>query len=257
VDRFGAARVSGRRVALGGLAPGERRVEGDTAHYLVRVLRLRRGDRFVAFDPASGEEADADVVHEDGGPYVVVRLGPPRAGGGRAPRAIAWIQALPKGDKCDAIVRDATELGATRFVVVASRRSVVRLDEARSRTRAERWTRIAQEAARQCGRSDAPAVALAASWGAALADVPSDHARFCLWEGAAVPIAPELLGAIERGAPLGFACGPEGGLEEAEAAAATSLGWRAVSLGARRLRTETVAAAVLGAVAVWEGLRGC
>jgi 16S rRNA (uracil1498-N3)-methyltransferase len=246
-----------RRVALGGLAPGERRVEGDAAHYVVRVLRLRRGDRFVAFDPATGEEADAEVMHEDGGPYVLLRLGAPRAGALRAPRPVAWLQALPKGDKCDAIVRDATELGATRFLVAASRRSVVRLNAARSQSRLARWTRIAQEAARQCGRSDAPAVELAASWDEALAAVTPDHARFCLWEGAAVPIAPELLGAIERGASLAFACGPEGGLEEEEVAAAAALGWRTVSLGARRLRTETVAAAVLGGVAVWEGLGGC
>ncbi len=249
--------MSERRVALGGLAPGERRIEGDAAHYVVRVLRLRRGDRFVAFDPATGEEADADVIHEDGGPYVVVAVGPLRPGAVRAPRGLVWIQALPKGDKCDAIVRDATELGVTRFVAAASRRSVVRLDEARSASRVARWTRVAREAARQCGRSDAPAIAIAPSLGAALAGVPADHARFFLWEGAERPIGPELLGALEQAAPLAFACGPEGGLEEAEAAAAVALGWRAVSLGARRLRTETVAAAVLGGVAVWAGLGGC
>ena len=60
--------------------------------------------------------------------------------------------------------------------------------------------------------------------------------------------------------PLGFGGAPIGNLyekvteEEAQAALATAQGWKATSLGPLLLRTETVAAAVLGAVRVWSGL---
>ncbi len=241
-----------KRAPIPGLSPGQRRLEGPVAHYLGRVLRLRAGSEFIAFDPNAGTEADAVVVHVEGD-AMAVRLGATRAGTS-APRALTWIQGYAKADKCDAVVRDATELGATRIVVATTRRSVVRLDDARTSARVVRWTRIAEEAARQCGRSDAPVVERPVSWADALALAGADAARFCLWERATDPLAPGLFDALARGVPLAFACGPEGGIEDDEAALATAQGWKATSLGPLLLRTETVAAAVLGAVRVWSGL---
>jgi 16S rRNA (uracil1498-N3)-methyltransferase len=72
-----------------------------------------------------------------------------------------------------------------------------------------------------------------------------------LWEQATAPLAPALLDALTQGAPVAFACGPEGGLEPREVEDARALGWTAVSLGAFTVRTETAAAAVLGAVRIW------
>ena len=240
------------RAPIPRLAPGERRLDGAVARYLVRVLRLRAGDPFVAFDPATGREADAVTVSA-GHDAITVRFGAPREGAVRAARAITWIQGLTRGDKCDAVVRDATELAATRVIVARTRRSVVALDAARAAERQARWTRIAQEAARQCGRSDPPVVDAPCPWDEALARVPPDASRFCLWERATEPLGPPLFEALARGVPLAFACGPEGGLDDGEAEHARAGGWTIASLGAIALRTETVAAAVLGAVRVWTG----
>lgn len=92
------------------------------------------------------------------------------------------------------------------------------------------------------------------AWDEALASVGESDARFCLWERATEPLAPALFEALAQGASLAFACGPEGGLEDVEVEQARSRGWHTVSLGPLALRTETVAAAVLGAVRVWSGL---
>jgi 16S rRNA (uracil1498-N3)-methyltransferase len=239
------------RAPIPDLSPGERRVEGAIAHYLGRVLRLRAGDTFVAFDPASGFEADAITVSADAG-AITLRCGALRAGARPRSRATStWIQGLAKGDKCDAIVRDATELGVARIVVAVTRRTVVQLDRARGEARRARWARIAQEAARQCGRSDAPIVDAPLPWTEALSQVNDTDARFCLWEQATVPLAPRLFEALAEGASVAFACGPEGGLDEAEVAVAESRGWTIASIGPLILRTETVAAAVLGAARVW------
>jgi 16S rRNA (uracil1498-N3)-methyltransferase len=234
------------------LAPGERRLDGAVARYLARVLRLRAGDPFVAFDPASGREAQAVTVRADRD-AITVRFGALREGAARAPRALTWIHGLAKGDKCDAVVRDATELAATRIIVATTRRGVVKLDAARALERQARWGRIALEAARQCGRSDPPTVDDPCPWGDALARVAGDFARFCLRERDAAPLGPPLFEALARGMPLAFACGPEGGLENDEADQARAGGWTIASLGGLVLRTETVAAAVLGAVRVWTG----
>jgi 16S rRNA (uracil1498-N3)-methyltransferase len=222
-------------------------------HYIARVLRLRAGDAFVAFDPATGGEADAQVVRAEAD-SLVVRFGPPRAAKAGIERALTFIQGLAKGDKCDAIVRDATELGATRVVVAVTKRSVVRLDAERAVARQTRWARIAEDAARQCGRARPPVIDRPTTWEAALDSIPAEAARFCLYEGATLPIGPALFEALAGGAELAFACGPEGGLEAAEVDAAVTRGWSICSLGPFALRTETVAAAVLGAVRVWNGL---
>ena len=245
------------RAPIPDLAPGERRLEGAVAHYLARVLRLRAGDAFVAFDPATARESDAVTVWTDQD-TITVRFGALRESLARAARQLTWIQGLAKGDKCDAVVRDATELGATRVIVATTRRSVVKLDAMRATERQARWARIASEAARQCGRSDAPLVDAPRSWTDALDQATrGDGVRFCLWEQATDPLAPPLFEALMRGVPhvpLSFACGPEGGLEPREVDEARARGWLIVSLGPFALRTETVAAAVLGAVQVWGGL---
>jgi 16S rRNA (uracil1498-N3)-methyltransferase len=240
------------RAPVPGLSPGEQRLGGALAHYLSRVLRLQAGDAFVAFDPQSGSEADAVVVWADPD-AVTVRFGAAREGAVAQARPITFIQGLAKGDKCDEVVRDATELGATRVVVATTKRSVVKLDASRGAERQARWARIAQEAARQSGRSDAPRVDAPCPWREAILRVESEAARFCLWERATEPLGPALFEALASRSPLAFACGPEGGLESGEVDEARDAGWRVVSLGPQALRTETVAAAVLGAVRVWGG----
>jgi 16S rRNA (uracil1498-N3)-methyltransferase len=55
---------------------------------------------------------------------------------------------------------------------------------------------------------------------------------------------------------VAFAVGPEGGLTAEEIAEAEGLGFVAASLGPFVLRTETVAAAALGALRVLEGSSG-
>ncbi|WP_394836213.1 16S rRNA (uracil(1498)-N(3))-methyltransferase [Pendulispora rubella] len=220
----------------------------DTAHYLTRVLRLAVGATFVAFDPATAREADATIASVD--PSVVLQISALRAARVTARRPLTFVQGLAKGDKCDAVVRDATELGATCVIVAECARSVVQLQGARRTSRLERWTRIAQEAARQCGRADPPRIELL-PWKDAVSTLEDDAQRFCLHVHEALPLGPLLLEALRtEGAPIAFAAGPEGGLTADEVALAMTQRWQCVSLGALVLRTETAAAAVLGAVRV-------
>ncbi|HEY2515767.1 MAG TPA: 16S rRNA (uracil(1498)-N(3))-methyltransferase [Polyangiaceae bacterium] len=237
------------RAPIADLAEGERPLDASSGHYVARVLRLGAGDGFVAFDPARGVEAECVVVVA-AARDVVVKVGPLR------PRQTAridvtWLQGMAKGDKLDAIVRDATELGVTAFVAVASERAVVKLAGERGDARRARWERIAREAARQSGRAEAPRVEGPLGWTEALARATPDRARFVLWEQAETPLAPALATAFADERPLAFAVGPEGGLSPAEAREAEAAGWTLASLGPHILRTETVAAAVLGAVRIF------
>ena len=237
------------RVPLPSLKAGEPTLEPAVAHYVVRVRRLEVGDLFVGFDPARALEADVEILgitpHE-----VSTRVGPLRPSDAVARREVTWVQALPKGEKMDSIVRDATELGATRIIPATSAFTVVRLDGPRREARRQRWERIATEAARQCGRGDMPTIDAVVPWPLALA--AAQGSGFCLHERATAPLGPLLLAVVGTPSPIAFAAGPEGGLSSAEVLEATSRGFAIASLGPFVLRAETVAAAALGALRVIE-----
>jgi 16S rRNA (uracil1498-N3)-methyltransferase len=236
------------------LGPGEHVLPKEVAHYVVRVLRLRAGDAFVAFDGKSAREWDAEILFEDG-ETVNVRFGASRLAEVRAERPIAWLHGLPKGEKADAIVRDATELGATWIGFAATKRAVTKLEGAKAAARRERWARIAEEAARQCGRGDVPIVGEVTSLeeGLRAARASTGEAEaFCFYEEASEPFGPRLH-AAEPTRPFVFVVGPEGGFAAEEAELCAREGFHLVSLGPRILRTETVPAAVLGALLLSDG----
>ncbi|MBK8255072.1 MAG: 16S rRNA (uracil(1498)-N(3))-methyltransferase [Polyangiaceae bacterium] len=239
------------RVPVERLVPGPCVLSKETSAYVARVHRLREGDAVVAFDPEQAVQAHAVVLRiEDAGYRVTVEVSPPEPATVVASRRLTLIQAIGKGDKMDAIVRDATELGATHIVPVISERSVVKLGDVGGRP--ARWRRIAVEAARQSGRGDAPRVAPPALLAAAVSEVytsPAPGLCVCLAPGAP-PVLGDLFAALEPTDGVTIVVGPEGGLSEAEVNLCTQSGFTACGLGGFVLRTETVCAAVLGALLI-------
>ncbi|HEY8072473.1 MAG TPA: RsmE family RNA methyltransferase [Labilithrix sp.] len=231
------------------LAPGPRTLNRDVSRYLCRVLRLDKGDAFVAFDPSTYAEADA-IVDDPSHDGALVTVGELRRAALVAESPLVVIQALAKGDKVDNIIRDATELGATRIVIARATRCVAKIGDGLAPTRLDRWRRIAEQAARQCGRADPPSIDGIFDWPKALDEARDVDARFCLDKDAIEPLGTRLPTVVTSGASMAFAIGPEGGLTEEEIETALDKAFAPVQLGRFVLRTETVATAVLGAVRV-------
>lgn len=230
--------MSRRRVHVpaGAISGGVARPDAAALHHLAHVLRLAPGAEVEVFD-GEGNAWDAQFTGSD------LRLGERRAA--PPPAAVVWIAfALPRGEKGDWVVQKATELGVARLVPWRAERSVVRLEGARARERAERWRRIAAEAARQCGRSEVPEVLEPASLEEAVR-TPPGFGRWMLHAGAGEPLG----AVVRRGAPGYLAVvGPEGGVTESEVTRAGEAGCALAGLGPRVLRAETaavVAAALL------------
>jgi len=153
----------------------------DESHHLARVLRLRPGDTVIAADGAGREyTVRLETVGEEATGSV---LGV-RSRETESPLRITLVQSVPKGDKMEAIVRAATELGVVRVVPALTARTIVTLEPSRWRDRARRWQRVAKEAAKQCGRAVVPPVEVPRPYADVLAlDEPADL-QLCLWEGA-------------------------------------------------------------------------
>lgn len=231
------------RLPVAGIRAGRLVLDPAAGRYLTRVHRLGTGARFLAFDPELAVEADAEISAL--GPGTVSALvGPLRPASLRPGRPVVVVQAAGKGDKLDDVLRDATELGATRFAPAIAERSVRRP----TRELAVRLRRVALEAARQCGRGDAPAVDEPLPLPAVLAGLEAattGFVRLCLHPAAErrlADCAPDLVTAA--GVVLLF--GPEGGFSPGELELSRAHGFTGVSLGPLVLRTETACAATLG-----------
>lgn len=225
------------------LKPGEVRgdeivVEGERAHYLVRVLRLGAGDTFVAADPG-GLELEAEIV-EVGEGWVRARWLVSRQARGEPAHTIHVALGVLKGRAMEWAVQKLTEVGASALLPVLAERGVVRLDDRRWPRRLERWREIAAQAVRQCGRSRPPEMGLPVS-------VP-DLADLC--RAGAMPwllLDPRAEGArglstvLDSAGAAGLIIGPEGDFTQAEKALLLSAGAVPVSLGPRVLRAETAA----------------
>jgi len=225
------------------LREGSGVIAGELFRHISTVLRLKCGDRFRLAD-GSGREAEAKIaaIGKDG---VHVEIGPLQhsASIADAPR-ITVCQGLPKGEKTDLVLQKCTELGVAGIELFQAARSVTRLENDRLAKRLARWERIVQEAARQSGRQDIPAVGFSGSLGEALQKTDPSFGLL-LWEGEEDQGLRDVLAGREKPETISVVIGPEGGLTSEEAAEAVELGFVPVSLGKRILRTETAGLAVV------------
>ena len=202
-------------------------------HYLRDVLRLADGEALEIFDGRGAAwraelRGDSLLLRE--------KLDHPASG-----LDVVLVQALARGEKMDLVVQKATELGATRVMPLATERAVVRLEQGSPKV--DRWRRVAQEAARQCGRADVPRIDEPCGWDDVFALLP-DRRGLLL-----VPEAPARLGEAARGSSrLLLAVGPEGGFSPEEQARAAAAGMVSAGLGPLVLRTETAGLAALSVV---------
>jgi 16S rRNA (uracil1498-N3)-methyltransferase len=212
----------------------------------MRVLRLSAGDRAVVFDGA-GVAVLAEVVGGRG-ERLELRVLESHTASRELPIAITVAPAVLKGDAMDALIRDATMLGAAAIAPIVTARTVVPARALASAAVVERWRRVALASAKQCGRSVLPVIAGTRPLDAALRDPTwADATRLILCE-------PE----VARGDAAGPAdaptwqgrvvalSGPEGGWAPEEVELAVDLGWRPWTCSPLTLRAETAPIVALG-----------
>ena len=214
------------------------------SHYLTSVMRRGVGDELLLFNGRHGEWRAAIEVSGKRGvilrPLALERtqsFGPD----------VELIVALVKRSRVETIVEKAAELGARRVRLVVTERTNA------ERTRIDRLSAIAAEAAEQTGRLDVPEIVepvklakLIEGWDA------SRRLLFCDEAGDAKPVLAALDGAPP--APWAILIGPEGGFSPAEREALRNLPYATpATLGPRILRADTAA---ISALTLWQAAQG-
>jgi 16S rRNA (uracil1498-N3)-methyltransferase len=154
------------------------------------------------------------------------------------------------------ILQKGTELGAAAFAPVASARSISKVSPDKAADKLSRWRKIVEEAARQCERSDVPAVHEPTSLEKAAAAIAPTHRILVLDEEERSTTLGEAFFRVEPQQPIALVVGPEGGLERREVDLLVGSGAVSVTLGQRVLRTETASLAALAVLLHLDGELG-
>ncbi len=152
----------------------------DTAHQIVRVLRLRPGEQVTVLDGLgwSYRVELTQVTREQ----VAGRVLEKSAISGEPPVHLSMYLCLTQREKFEWMLQKCTEVGVTEFTPVFSSRSLVQ-DAESQENKLPRWQRILQEAAEQSGRGRIPTLNQPLSFAAALESARGQY-DVCLtaWE---------------------------------------------------------------------------
>ncbi|MEX0822189.1 MAG: RsmE family RNA methyltransferase [Rhodothermales bacterium] len=214
----------------------------EEARHAVRALRLSVGDELVAVD---GEGGWYRIVldhagREGAGGHIVERLSDVGEPSCRLTMAMGMIK---HRGRFETFLEKAVELGVSEIVPLITDRTE---KEGLKERRAEK---ILVAGLKQCGRSRLPVLQEPMKLAAFLRR--SVDRGFCCHEAAGSDETfVRALRDVDPGSSVSVLVGPEGGFTDDEIAAARQTSYAIVSLGARRLRTETAAIAAAAVVSL-------
>jgi 16S rRNA (uracil1498-N3)-methyltransferase len=126
-------------------------ITDEKAHYLISVLRCRKGDDLIVFD-GKGDCFRTTILKADR-KEIITEVIEKFQCNAESNINITLVQGFLKGEKMDLVIQKTTELGVKEIIPVVTERS-----QLRKTRKVARWRKIAEEASRQSGRSIIPIV---------------------------------------------------------------------------------------------------
>jgi 16S rRNA (uracil1498-N3)-methyltransferase len=230
-----------RRWIADEVSEGRAALVGEHASHLVRVLRARVGQEF---DISTGDSVRRGRITRLSGDRVEFELGNEIPANSSV--AITLLLSVFKFDRMEWAIEKCTELGVTRIVPVIARRTDAHLAAAAVK-RADRWQRIAGQAAEQSRRVAVPEISAPIKIAEASA-FPGSW-RILLAECEEQTLLRDVVQSLSAEDEVILAIGPEGGWTQDEHESFRQTQWISASLGDTILRAETAAIAATAIVA--------
>ena len=167
------------------VSEGVATVSGGDAYHIARSLRMAVGDEITLADGEGCEYlCRLTRIRDEECTLGIIAVS---EGNTESPVYITLYMAYPKGDKLETVVQKSVELGASEIIPFESSRCIKRPAADKADKITERLTRIAEEAAKQCGRSKLPRVGKMIKLDGVIRSIPEyDLTLFCYeGEGAA------------------------------------------------------------------------
>lgn len=213
-------------------------ITGGDVNHIKNVLRLKIGEEVLI---SSGDNYDykcvIDEISED---YVRNKIISVNEKGNELPVKVYLFQGLPKSDKMELIIQKMVELGVYQIIPVAMRRSVVKLDDKKAKSKVMRWNTISESAAKQSKRSIITEVKDVVTFKQAVSMAKELDMILLPYECAeGMEYTKQIINSIKKESSVGIFIGPEGGFDGEELELAKEAGCSIITLGKRILRTET------------------
>ncbi len=220
---------------------------GKDAFHIARALRMAVGDLITVSD-GEGKDYRARLtrIRDE---ECLCEIADCSESSSEPPVKITLFMAYPKSDKLETVIQKAVELGAARIIPFESSRCIKRPKAEKQEKQTERLTRIAEEAAKQCGRSALPSVSQPLSYKEMLSMLAEYSLSLFCYEGEEDTSFKKAIQGLQSGESIAVIVGSEGGFSPEEAALAKAAGARSVTLGKRILRCETAPLFALSCIA--------
>ena len=221
------------------------RITGSDVNHIKNVLRMKIGEEIAISNNTDGKEYRCEIssVSEE---EIRCTLRFIKEEGLELPSKIYLFQGLPKADKMELIIQKAVELGVYEIIPVAMRRSVMKLDEKKAKSKLSRWQSISEAAAKQSRRKVIPAVKEVMTFKEAVSYAEQIDVKLLPYELAeGMQHTKELIDGLKPGQSVAVFIGPEGGFDEDEIKTASESGLQPITMGKRILRTETAGFTIL------------
>jgi 16S rRNA (uracil1498-N3)-methyltransferase len=218
-------------------------IEGEDVQHISRVLRLKEGDKVILCDQKGTDyNVSIEYITKNSIRTAIIDKSPSK---GEPSIEVVLYQGIPKSTKMDLIIQKCTEMGITRIVPVFTARTIVRLESEKDEAKkVARWSKIAEEAAKQSARGIVPQVDMPMNLEQALKDSKGLDVVLIPYEWEAeMSVKAALHGRTPKA--VGFFVGPEGGFDTFEIDMAKQNNVVPVTLGNRIMRTETAGFAML------------
>jgi 16S rRNA (uracil1498-N3)-methyltransferase len=213
------------------------------AKHMVKVLRMKQGDRFILMDRKGNR---FESVIEDASRYevharIIKELPKPSS----SAVSINICQAVLKPRMMDYMIEKTSELGVSRIMTFYSERTIIKLGENKTSNKIRHWEEISLSASKQSGRVKPAEISAPVQLHDLIRSAKeAEGLTVVLWEGENITGLKELIRSQEPSSIFTGIVGPEGGFTGKEIVQLRDSGIIPVSIGSRILRAETAAIAL-------------
>ena len=219
-------------------------IVGKDVNHIKNVLRLNIDDDINVCDKDTGENYICGI-NKISNEEIECNIFKEIVSNSESNIYINIFQGIPKSDKMELIIQKCVELGVCEITPVEMKRCVSKIDDKSKNKKIERWKKISEVSAKQCGRDIIPKINN-------IIDIK--NICNCISEYDIVLLAYEneknntlknelknLKIKNNKKLKIGIIIGPEGGLDIDEVKLLKESKAKCITLGNRILRTETVA----------------
>ena len=221
---------------------GEIKITGTDVNHLKNVLRVKSGDKVEICNLCNQQNYNCQIK-EINREYINTKILEKMSEIAESNVIVTIFQGIPKAEKMEWVIQKAVELGVYDIVPVEMKRCVVKLKEKDVDKKLQRWQKISEVAAKQCGRNLIPKIhPVITSKDIANQINQYDVILVAYEDEKHITLKQELLKLKQKDdIKIGIIIGPEGGLESKDVEIWREKGAKIITLGRRILRTETVA----------------